>query len=77
MPIDHFAVAVSKDKFEELVKFYITALAPLGYKEIMRVPNAVGLGVTAPDFWIGAVDNQQAPIHFAFTATGLSSYFIH
>lgn len=37
----------------------------------MRVPGAVGLGNTVPDFWISAKDNcPRQELHFAFAASG-------
>ncbi|KAI9804109.1 MAG: hypothetical protein M1825_001511 [Sarcosagium campestre] len=72
MPIDHSAIRVPASKFDETVTFYLKALAPLGYVEIMRpFPQLVGLGAGGkPDFWIGVTDGETvAPaVHFAFTA---------
>ncbi|GIJ85062.1 hypothetical protein Asppvi_003917 [Aspergillus pseudoviridinutans] len=66
--IDHVGISAPKDQFESIVDWYKKALAPLNYKEIMRVPGAVGLGSDTPDFWIGETDEQTRGVHFAFVA---------
>jgi hypothetical protein len=72
MPIDHIGLHVPVESFDSIVEFYKTALAPLGYKEMMRpVNNVVGLGEKTPDFWIAGHIEQKAPtgstIHIAFS----------
>jgi lactoylglutathione lyase len=69
--IDHLTIYSSKENFERLIEWYKKALSPLGYKEIMRFPEFVGLGAEVPDFWI-AQKNTNIPsgIHFAFTSPG-------
>jgi lactoylglutathione lyase len=69
--IDHLTIYASKENFEPLIEWYKKALSPLGYKEIMRFPEFVGLGAEVPDFWI-AQKNTNIPsgVHFAFTAPG-------
>ncbi|EAS37108.3 glyoxalase [Coccidioides immitis RS] len=79
MGFSHMGFCVPQHKFDETVSFYLAALQPLGYKEMMRpVDNVVGLGVYYPDFWITGVksdDNQDAdedskqqkPLHVAFS----------
>ncbi|KAL4881753.1 Glyoxalase/Bleomycin resistance protein/Dihydroxybiphenyl dioxygenase [Aspergillus karnatakaensis] len=67
--IDHVGITAPTEEFESLVAFYLAALAPLKYKEIMRVPGAVGLGDQVPDFWISetkSTDKQN--VHFAFVS---------
>ncbi|GFF34678.1 hypothetical protein IFM61606_04743 [Aspergillus udagawae] len=66
--IDHVGIYAPKDQFESIIDWYKKALAPLNYKEIMRVPGAVGLGSETPDFWIAESDEQGRGIHFAFVA---------
>jgi hypothetical protein len=67
--IDHFAITAPEDHFEPLVEWYKKALSPLGYKEIMRFPNIVGLGSEVPDFWIAQKETHTpSGFHFAFTA---------
>jgi hypothetical protein len=69
--IDHLTIYSSKEKFEPLIEWYKKALSPLGYKEIMRFPEFIGLGAEVPDFWIAQKDtNIPSGIHFAFTAPG-------
>jgi hypothetical protein len=69
--IDHLTIYSSKEEFEPLIEWYKKALSPLGYKEIMRFPEFVGLGAEIPDFWIAQKNtNIPAGIHFAFTAPG-------
>lgn len=92
MGISHLGFCVPQRKFDETVSFYLTTLAPLGYKEMMRpVENAVGLGIYYPDFWITGVpdeewsDNQDGsmrldekkPIHIAFSANSKSNEILY
>jgi catechol 2,3-dioxygenase-like lactoylglutathione lyase family enzyme len=65
----HFVVS----SLSEAKKFYLAALAPLGYKEIYAVEGVVaGLGANgAPDLWLGPVKGVDSPtkgLHLAFTA---------
>ncbi|KAL2813435.1 Glyoxalase/Bleomycin resistance protein/Dihydroxybiphenyl dioxygenase [Aspergillus granulosus] len=67
--IDHVGINAPTEEFESLVEFYKNALAPLKYKELMRVPGAVGLGDQVPDFWISETKDQtRQNIHFAFVS---------
>lgn len=53
MPLDHFSILVPQPKLEPLITFLTTSLEHLSFKEILRpVPNVVGLGESAPYFWI-------------------------
>ena len=73
MGFSHVGLAVSPDKFEETVAFYLAALAPLGFKEKMRpADQVVGMGVYFPDFWIAAGKDGPSshPTHVAFCANG-------
>jgi catechol 2,3-dioxygenase-like lactoylglutathione lyase family enzyme len=64
--IDHIGIAVSD--LARSVAFYERALAPLGYKLIMKFDVAAGFGVGGkPDFWIGA-GKGGTPTHVAFRA---------
>jgi catechol 2,3-dioxygenase-like lactoylglutathione lyase family enzyme len=50
--IDHIGIPVSDVARSK--QFFVAALAPLGYKVIMDVGEAVGMGAEAgPDFWFG------------------------
>ncbi|KAL4987479.1 Glyoxalase/Bleomycin resistance protein/Dihydroxybiphenyl dioxygenase [Aspergillus falconensis] len=67
--IDHVGITAPTEHFESLIEFYLKALAPLNYKEIMRVPGAVGPGDQAPDFWISETKSGSPQgLHFAFAA---------
>lgn len=83
MVFSHLGFCVPQSKLDQVVSFYVSALAPLGYKELIRpVPHVVGLGVQYPDFWItGAPESSVpepsapgtlsvAPLHIAFDADG-------
>ncbi|KAJ5198255.1 uncharacterized protein N7498_007372 [Penicillium cinerascens] len=71
MAIDHLGIRVPPSMFSATLKFYLSALKPFGYKEMMRpVENCVGLGVYRPDFFITAdheVHTNQK-VHLAFKA---------
>ena len=72
--IDHTGVMVSD--FEKSKRFYVSALAPLGYQVLLEFAAAVtgdtdvaGLGVPPkPDFWIIKGKPNDPPIHVAFHA---------
>jgi hypothetical protein len=67
--IDHMSILAPEEHFEPLIEWYKKALSPLGYKEIMRFPGAVGLGSEFPDFWITQKETQiPSGFHFAFSA---------
>ncbi len=77
--IDHCGIKVAPDVFDDVVKFYVTALEPLGYKKLHDYGGfAVGLGAEGPDgsgtasadFWIGKGESSGAPQHFGFRANG-------
>jgi hypothetical protein len=77
MPLDHASVTAPKEKYEEVVAWYLKALEPLGYKKVMDFPGAaVGLGDPNPDFWIGGKEGASAntQLHFAFRAKGLFAF---
>ena len=42
--IDHFGFGVPKSKFDEIVSWYLSALAPLNFEKLMDFGNVVGLG---------------------------------
>ena len=51
MPFCHVGYVVSD--VEAAKKFYLAALGPLGYTELMSYPGVYGLGVgSVPDFWL-------------------------
>ncbi len=67
--IDHIGIHVSD--LDRALAFYSAALAPLGYKQIMRVERFAGFGVPPkPDFWIEGGSPPNQPCHVAFQAKG-------
>jgi hypothetical protein len=69
--IDHLCLRVPQSKYEETVAFYLTALAPLGYKKIVEYPIAVAMGEDKrPDFTIIASGDSLGNIHFCFGSKG-------
>lgn len=75
MSIDHIGITIPAAHFEEVVAWYLAALAPLGFKKQKEFSShTVGLGPdrqTIP-LWIGTrEDNAQvaAATHIAFRAT--------
>jgi catechol 2,3-dioxygenase-like lactoylglutathione lyase family enzyme len=66
--IDHMGIQVTD--LEASVAFYTRALAPLGYKLVMRVASVAGFGVDGkPDFWL-APGAPTDKLHVAFRAGG-------
>jgi catechol 2,3-dioxygenase-like lactoylglutathione lyase family enzyme len=73
--IDHVGFAVSD--YERSKRFYLQALAPLGYSLIIEVgaeqteskAPAAGFGANGkPDFWIGGEGGLKHPLHVAIVA---------
>ena len=48
--IDHVSVGVAD--LERAARFYDTAFAPLGLKQLLASPGTVGYGKDYPEFWI-------------------------
>jgi lactoylglutathione lyase len=78
--IDHVGIRVAEADLEACVAFYLAALEPLNYKELMRFPGpkgtAVGFGAVGShaDFWVtGQAEKPNTIIHVAFSA-GQSSH---
>lgn len=67
--IDHMSIHVSDSAHS--ISFYEKALAPLGYKVLMRFGEVAGLGEEAADFWIGP--GAGTPTHIAFRASGVDA----
>jgi 4-hydroxyphenylpyruvate dioxygenase-like putative hemolysin len=68
--LDHVGISVPADRLQEIVDWYLAALAPLGYTKLKDFSgHAVGLGPkknTVP-FWIAAkAEGQIAATHIAF-----------
>lgn len=86
MPIDHTALCIPEDKFQDCLKVYLAALKPLGYEQRVSFgPTIIGMGSTegpsreytnpimkATDFWLKGVKESVPPIHFAFGTKGMS-----
>lgn len=53
MPFNHVGIPVPSRHFDATVQFYLAALAPLGYTELIRpVPDVVGIGPEGkPELW--------------------------
>lgn len=70
--IDHITFGVSD--YARSAAFYDKALAPLGIKQVMKVPKAVigidsvGYGEDRPFFWIAEQDATRGKLHIALTA---------
>jgi hypothetical protein len=68
--LDHIGIPVSDVARSK--QFFVAALAPLGYKVIMDLGEAVGMGAEAgPDFWFGKAQ-PGSPSHIAFSASDRS-----
>jgi catechol 2,3-dioxygenase-like lactoylglutathione lyase family enzyme len=66
--IDHMGIQVTD--LDASVAFFTQALAPLGYKLIMRFEGGAGFGVDGkPDFWLGP-GKPTDKLHVAFRAKG-------
>jgi catechol 2,3-dioxygenase-like lactoylglutathione lyase family enzyme len=65
--LDHIAIPVSDLVHSK--QFFVAALAPLGYKVIYDLADAVGMGSQGfPAFWIGQGQTHR-PLHIAFAAS--------
>ncbi len=64
--LDHIGIPVSDITVSK--RFFLAALAPLGYKVIFDLGRAVGMGSQGfPAFWIGQ-GQPHNPLHLAFAA---------
>lgn len=73
MTINHIFVNVTKSKMPAMRAFYLKALKPVGYTELIPVSDSlVGYGSDYPYLWLRALpDNVQSiPIHIALDAPG-------
>jgi hypothetical protein len=85
MPLDHSCITVPVSKFDDMVSFFLTSFADLGFKELMRpIPTAVGFGEESkPYFWINTVPNEGKELlealrvaHIAFQAESMFDFFV-
>ncbi len=74
MTIAHTGISVPQDKYAATVKFYETALGPLGYKKLMSFldGNVLGFGDKehSCDWWLTSVSTPTSTSHHAFEAKG-------
>lgn len=71
--IDHITFGVSD--YARSTAFYDAALAPLGLKQLFKVPvehsggvHSVGYGDARPFFWIAEQDATRGKLHIALSA---------
>jgi catechol 2,3-dioxygenase-like lactoylglutathione lyase family enzyme len=67
--IDHLGFGASD--YDASMKFFLAALAPLGYKVVMEGPPGAGAGIGpkhAPVLWIHPTDKPVGPMHLALNA---------
>jgi hypothetical protein len=73
--LNHFLFYVTPDKYEAVVSWYLSALAPLKFAKIMDFGHICGMGVEGstkqPEFWICQKESAgPSDFHIAFTAKG-------
>ena len=71
--LDHLGIGISD--YARSTAFYDAALAPLGLRQLYKVPveftdgvHSVGYGDTRPFFWISENDPTRGRLHVAFSA---------
>lgn len=70
--IAHISISAPREQFDSVVGWYKAALAPFKYRELRRIPKAVGLGSELPDLWVVQDDvPTQQRLHFALMAPGI------
>lgn len=82
LSIDHTTLVVPISRLDDVVKFLLATLEPLGLREWMRqIPTSVGLGDKTPFFWVTGVEGDAETLrtvmrseNFAFSA---GSKFLH
>jgi catechol 2,3-dioxygenase-like lactoylglutathione lyase family enzyme len=63
--LDH--IGLRTKKFDALVRFYETCLAPLGYAKLSAYEGGAGFGKDEiPSLWIGASQDGPSSVHLAF-----------
>jgi hypothetical protein len=72
MTINHIFVRVTASRFAAVRSFYLQALKPLGYRELITIdPDSyVGIGSNYPYLFLRALPKGQpnVPTHIAFDA---------
>ena len=67
MIMDHVGLTVGD--YEKSKRFYSSALAPLGIELVAEFGGWAGFGKGGkPEFWFGAGEEIQRPMHLAFAA---------
>jgi len=66
--LDHLCLRIPAAQFTDVVKFYATVLAPLGFKQLIDSSTFAGFGVDKPYFSLVPTGESAGNIHFAFTA---------
>jgi catechol 2,3-dioxygenase-like lactoylglutathione lyase family enzyme len=67
MIMDHVGLTVGD--YEKSKRFYSSALAPLGIELVAEIAGWAGYGKGGkPEFWFGAGEKTQRPMHLAFAA---------
>ncbi|KAG8841819.1 hypothetical protein FRB91_004650 [Serendipita sp. 411] len=64
MGVSHIGITVEDGSLDKMVEWYLTVLAPLGYKKMYDLRPAVqsvGLGQMFPDFWIQTAPGYKHP----------------
>jgi hypothetical protein len=82
MPLDHLGIRVPSAQYDQIVSFYLAALAPIGYSKMHDFGVACGLGNgKEADFWIASLEKEEGAegekgtkandkgVHFAFRAS--------
>jgi hypothetical protein len=77
--LDHLSLRVPVNKVEEVVNFYVTALAPLGIKKIVDTPTFIGFGDEQKPYFsiVAKGETVGNEIHLAFGAKGALHCFCH
>lgn len=75
MTINHVFLRVTASRFAAVRRFYVEALKPLGYKELITVDadSYVGIGSDYPYLFLRALPEGQTnlPTHIAFDASSM------
>lgn len=80
LTFDHVGISCPASLFEDEIKFYKSALGPLGIREhfrMMPLVSALGNGAVKPDFWVSAVkdggpiEGPVTHVHIGFLAKGM------
>lgn len=77
MTINHIYLRITASRFAAVRNFYIQALKPLGYRELITIDSNsyVGIGTDYPYLFLRALpaDHASLPTHIAFDSPGEST----